>query len=532
MMVFYFVSISAYLVIFESRKFYAMQSQELKYNRLIWILIGISLAIRFLFAYLVEFGNDEVYYWLLSSYPALSYFDHPPLLFVFINLFTFGHWIDAEWAIRLPSLIAVSASTWLTYDIGKRIKSARAGFFAALLAQCSFYVFIISGFFVIPDGLLSFFWVAALRSALIFFNAESDSKAKNLHLLLFGMFVGLGAITKYHILILWFSFGFYILYNSIGDITYLKRKLSNYRLYLSGLISLVSLTPVVIWNLNNDFSSFKFHESRLSFFGEFEPLFFMRELLGQFAYNNFFVFILVLIALLAWKKRKYVSQYDYSFILVFSLPLVLLFLFFSLFRATLPHWSAPGYYLLIVLVAAYLDDLRKDKSPKILNVTVGFTAVILIVLLGAIQTGMFISDGDISQQTKVENDVTLDIYGWEQMGDKIIERSLNYPTESRMIVAKKWYNAAHLDYYLCRNSDFELMCIGTLSDIHEYERINKERGFLEPPAEALFIQPQRAGTAPVEQYSKIYSEIHCIDTINIVRAGKTAQQVKVFLMKR
>lgn len=503
-----------------------MKENKSKYDQWLWYIIGISFIVRFIFSYAVEFGNDEVYYWLLSSYPALSYFDHPPLLFAFINLFTFGHSIDAEWAIRLPSLIAVSISTWLLYDIGKTIKSARTGFIAALLAQCSFYIFIIGGFFVIPDGVLGVFWLAALRSAIHFFDIKNSTKHRNTQLLLFGLFIGLGAITKYHILILWASFGLFVLYKTINQKSFFKQIITNYRVYISFLITVLAFTPVIIWNINNDFASLKFHESRLSFFGELKPLYFMREVLGQFVYNNFFIYILALVSIFSWKKRKFVSKDNYSIILWFSLPLILAFLFFSLFRATFPHWSAPGYYLLIVLAAAYLDELNSKKFVKIIPITVITTSFLYVIAFSIIQTGIIVNN------SPAEDDVTLDMYGWTQMGDKIIKNSVDYPTSTKMVIANKWYNAAHIDYYMCRNSKFELMCVGTLSDIHEYERINKERGFVEMPKEALFIQPQREGRNPVELYKKDFSSIQCIDTIPVYRGGKLAQEFYVFLMKK
>ncbi len=503
-----------------------------KYNKLIWYVIGISFIARFFFAYNLEFGNDEVYYWLLSANPALSYFDHPPLLFIVINILSFGHFIDAEWAIRLPSLVAVSISTWLIYDIGKSIKSARAGFMAAILAQCSFYVFIISGFFIIPDGLLSLFWLLALRSAFKFFDKNSSSNTKNLHLLYFGLFVGLGAITKYHILILWFSFGLLVLYKTIYQTSYFKKVIANYRVYISILLTILAFTPVILWNVNNDFASFKFHESRLSFFGSFNPLYFFREFFGQFVYNNFFIFILAYIGVFTWKKKRFITASNYYFILWFSLPLIGAFLFFSLFRATFPHWSAPGYYLMIILAASYLDDLKKQSFPKILYITIAFTSILYITALGVIQGGLFINNTQTVDNSKVEDDVTLDMYGWSQFSGKLLDNSKDYPTNTKMIVANKWYNGAHIDYYLCRNTDYEIMLIGTLADLHEYQRINIERGFKSPPDEALFIQPQRAGRDPFELYADTYSQITCIDTINIYRNKVIAQQIKVFLLKK
>jgi hypothetical protein len=497
-----------------------------KYDRWIWMLIGISLLIRLLLASQLEFGNDEVYYWLLSKYPALSYFDHPPLLFVMIRLLSFGHLIDAEWAIRLPSLLAVSVSTWLLYDLGRRIKSARAGFFAALLAQTSPYFFVISGIFVIPDGLLSLFWLTSLRSAFMFFDQNQTQPIRNRHLLLFGFFVGLGALTKYHILLLWMSFFLF----AIGQLGHNKASwrsfLLQYRLYLALLITLLAFTPVLYWNFMAEYSSFKFHEERLSSFGQFQPLFFIREALGQLVYNNFIVVIISLVALLTWPKRKFISSFSFQFILWFSLPMPFLFLFFSLFRATFPHWSAPAYYLLIIMAGVFLDRVNTERFPRIISITLVFSVLVFLAAYFSIQKAWLIND-----RIAPDKDVTLNMYGWKQLSEKFIENSEFYPTSTKMIIDNKWFNASHLDYYLCRNSDYQLMGVGSILDIHEYARINKERGFNALPLEAIFFESQSAGFNPFDTFSRFYSQIVCIDTIHIYRENKEVKQIKVHLLK-
>ena len=46
--------------------------------------------IRLFAAGSLELGNDEAYYWLYGQHLQWNYFDHPPMVAVFIRLFTFN----------------------------------------------------------------------------------------------------------------------------------------------------------------------------------------------------------------------------------------------------------------------------------------------------------------------------------------------------------------------------------------------------------------------------------------------------------
>src|SRR5439155_1131831 len=65
----------------------------------------------------------------------------------------------------------------------------------------------------------------------------------------FGAVAGLAMLSKYQGAFLWIGvFLFVILYN--------RKWLKEYSFYLAGLISLVVLSPVLIWNVKNNFINF------------------------------------------------------------------------------------------------------------------------------------------------------------------------------------------------------------------------------------------------------------------------------------
>jgi len=52
----------------------------ISYKKVAILFIVFSTFVRLLISYFLEFGNDEVYYWLYAKYPAISHFDHPPMV--------------------------------------------------------------------------------------------------------------------------------------------------------------------------------------------------------------------------------------------------------------------------------------------------------------------------------------------------------------------------------------------------------------------------------------------------------------------
>ncbi|WP_435263326.1 ArnT family glycosyltransferase [Tenacibaculum sp. nBUS_03] len=136
---------------------------KISYRRAIYVLIVVSTLLRIFLASQLEFGNDEVYYWLYAKYPDISHFDHPPFVGFFIQLFTFNLFYDNELAIRLGAIIPSSIDTYLLFLIGCKIKNELVGFLSALLYNLNLYALIIAGTFILPDAPLLFFWLLSFK---------------------------------------------------------------------------------------------------------------------------------------------------------------------------------------------------------------------------------------------------------------------------------------------------------------------------------------------------------------------------------
>lgn len=498
----------------------------------------VSAIIRALAAFLIELGNDEVYYWCYAMFPSLSHFDHPPMVGYLIQTLTGNLAYDSEIFIRLGSVLIGAANTYLIYVLGRAVKDELTGLYASLLYTSSLYCSVIVGTFIMPDTPQSFFFLMSiylLHDALLPKNSEADyEEVRHIcshALLLSGLFIGLAALSKYTSIYLWGGAGLYIL-------LYKRSMLKNPYLYISVLISLAVMSPVFIWNIQNDFISFTFHGNRVNHFAGINLISLGREIFGNIFYNNPVNFFLILVSLLAYRKRRFLKADDMRFLLSMSLPMIATFLFISIFRDTLPHWSVPAYFALIIIAASYLSDRHKDdmlRFPTVLRYANYLTLAVVVLAVLQIRTGFADPLMKIGGKYDItgRNDVTLDMYGWKELGKKFTEiRKHDIMTkkmpESAYILSHVWFEAAHQDYYVATPNRMFLKTIGSLDRTHKYAWITSKRGGINLGDDAYFIESSRYPYNGYEFGYRYFEKVELSATVPIWRNGRIVMYYRVF----
>lgn len=494
---------------------------------LVWLLI-ISALIRGFLAAWLEFGNDEVYYWTYAKFPDWSHFDHPGLAGWMMQLFSLNLLFDSEFFLRLSSVVFMTANTYIIFRIGKEIKNAQTGLYAALLYTASIYAFVITGIFILPDTPMSLFWLLGFWMFVKFFTAETP---KNLHLILAGLFSGLCILSKYTGIFLWVGAGLYIL---IFD----RKKLKNPYLYLAFLISAICCFPIVYWNYQNDFISFSFHSDRVSIFAKPTLKYIGTELAGEFFYNNPVNFTLTIISIIALIKNKIeIDKTTKRILLLTALPMISLFWFFALTRATLPHWNAPAFVLLILPVSLYLNTKTSSHNkliPTWIKASLLVTFIVSIIGSIEIKTGFVTLDRHTEETELGKDDFTLDMYGWRQLGEKFAtfrneKIAEGIMSENDAIVSNNWFPAANIDYYVARPLGMKVMGLGLPENIHKYLWINEERGGLQVGSDYWFITDSHYYHDPTEIYKNgMFSKIELLGQIPIERNRKTVKNCFIY----
>ena len=497
---------------------------------LLYLLI-ISSVVRALLAAGFCLGNDEAYYYTYALYPALSHFDHPPMVGWVIQLFSLNLNFSSEFFIRLAALVAGTVNTWLMFAIGRQLRDELTGWYAALLYTASIYGFVIVGIFILPDSPQSVFWLSAILLLLKAFQGEIDANAKR-RFLLASVFMGLAFLSKYTTAYLWLGMIIYTL-------AYNRKWLTTKVFYLAHLVMAILFLPVIIWNAQNEFVSFLFHSSRVGpSVSSFTPDYFLTEILGEALYTNPVILVMIAIAVVAFFKHKFKDEKPQIALLVWSaLPLIATFLIVSIFRRTLPHWNGAGYMTLLPLAALWLRNRSEMVFPSAIKGSLTFMVVLIVLSLAQVITG-FIPIEKFVKTTggKGSADYSLEVYGWRQLREKFILLGDNYEKAGLMpagapIVSYRWFPAANYSYYAARGTDRFVMAAGDTSEIHKYVWINQVHGGFRLNSDAWYITSSRDFRHPRSMNQTYYEKVLPPDTISIMQMGKPAYYFYVYRLK-
>lgn len=493
--------------------------QHLSYKKATFLLILFSTILRLFLGNQLEFGNDEVYYWLYAKYPDISHFDHPAMVGLFIQFFSFNLFFDSELAIRLASILTASVNMYVVFLIGKHLKNEKTGFIASILYNLSIYGLIISGTFILPDAPLVFFWLLSFYF-LIQVLPKHPKEAKKWKLTIAYFFIGCAIYSKYQAIYLLGGLGLYIL-------LFNRNWLKQWQLYFGLIFPLLAIALIYYWNYQNNFISYKFHEERVSFFSlNFNHVSFLREILGQFAYNNPYIFILVILSITAFLKNKFKLDKKIVWLfLCFTLPLILTTIYLSFSRNTLPHWSGVSYLTLLPLLAVYVSEKKNIHK----NLIKGFStlSVILILASFSINNGWFLpKPASVEKEKLSSKDAIMDMYGWKQTNEKLSRIFSEKKLTDLPIISNRWYPASHIDYYIARPNKMKVYGVGSLTDIHKYYWINETLKKLKN--EVLYITNSRNFEDPNLIYNNDYKSIIKLATIPVKRGNTIVKYVFLY----
>jgi 4-amino-4-deoxy-L-arabinose transferase-like glycosyltransferase len=258
-------------------------------------LIAAMTLLRLVYAGMIDLRTDEAYYWTWSKENVLSFLDHPPGIAWFIRFGTaiFG---DTNLGARFAGIVAMLATQLLLADIVRRVThDFRAIVLALLLPEAALYYGLLMAK-IAPDIAMIPFTVAMLWS-LVRLTESGDGR----WWLAAGVFAGLALLSKFTVIMLLPAVAAFML---VPDWRW--RWLSSPYPYVAVVIAILVFSPVLIWNYQHDWASFRFqavratadHPFSLRTLGEFFAL--------QFGLVGFVVLPVVLsgVTLTAWRGYR------------------------------------------------------------------------------------------------------------------------------------------------------------------------------------------------------------------------------------
>jgi hypothetical protein len=215
-------------------------------NAVLASLALVKLLVHVLTARSYGYFRDELYYMAASERLAFGYVDFPPFV-ALVTAFARATMGDSLLALRLlPAL----AGTTVVVLAGLMARELGGGRFVQGLAALAVLVapnFLVFGTFLSMDAFDQLFQVSAAYVLLVILNRDRPRLW-----LLFGLFCGLGLLTKVTMLF----FGFAVLVALLASPA--RRHLLTPWPWLGGAVAFVFLAPYLLWNAANGWPTIEF----------------------------------------------------------------------------------------------------------------------------------------------------------------------------------------------------------------------------------------------------------------------------------
>mgnify|MGYP001765864437 CR=1 FL=1 len=424
-------------------------------NRAAIALLLIGLVARLALAVLLDPGVDEAYAVAVSRQVQLSWFDHPPMTFWWVaaaRALAVSHTGDPvpAFVLRLPFVLAFTVTSWLIFDLTRRLWGARAGLWALAALTLAPFFFTSAGSWIVPDGPLILFLAATARILveILFFRPEG-LRERRLWLLA-GLCLGLAGLSKYHAAL--FAFGAFAFLLATPHRFHLARPAP----WIAAAIALVVVSPVLVWNAEHDWVSFLFQSSRggagrgVSWPG------LGRAVLGQMLYLAPWTLIATVAATASRLRAERSLAGPGAFLAAVALPSILIFTALPLRGGdALPHWQMPGWlFLLPVLGKAIAARESEAGAPSRLahGFAVASTALLALAAAAVLLLRFAPASLDVAATLRIESFLSESLR-WRGLADGLLARGLLPQTppppgtaakDRPLVVAFHWIDAARI----------------------------------------------------------------------------------------
>jgi hypothetical protein len=389
--------------------------------RPLFILCIILIGIRFISMGTMGMMPQDAYYDLYAQHLALSYFDHPPMIAYLLRIFTtaFGKNV---FAIKLADTITTLLTIFAFYHLAKKFLSGHKVIYAVVLLLSTLMISILS-IVSTPDVPLMLFWTITL-----IFLHKAIWENKRMYWVWSGIMTGLSFDSKYTAVFLIFGLLCFLIISK----PYRKLVFSRWT-FLYFLFFVITISPVIFWNIQNGFASFKFQsEGRVHEGLKIDPVNFLGVIGHQSAILIPFLLFSFLYFIFRF-SRKYGLRFakipgDQLFLLCFFIPLFLGFLILSFVYWIKVNWMFPAYITGICWICRFWN-MKWLKNQLVLSV------IIHVFLLAEI----------IFYLVPIKSDDTW--FGWKDFSVKVENERKKYPN-AFIFSLDDYKTAAMLNFYL------------------------------------------------------------------------------------
>jgi 4-amino-4-deoxy-L-arabinose transferase-like glycosyltransferase len=473
-------------------------------------LIAAVTAVRLVIIGTTEIADGEAYYYMWSRFPALSYYDHPPLVAWMAWLTTLVS--HASPAIRLGPVICAALFGLLVYRLGERLFSPRAGFIALVIVT-ALPVFILTSFVLNPESPLAPLWMLCLL--LVEGMREHDEPWRPI---LAGAVMGLAFLAKFTAILLVPVVLIYLAASLVS-----RRWLRRPSLYVGGLLALVFASPVIIWNYQHGWPSLVLHlveraapMSLAAVLGNA-----VHVALGQLPAYHLFLFPVLLAALVVAIRRS--GRDDrYRFLALTSWP-VLLFLFAIMARVrdSESHWTMVGFMPVAVAAGGWFDEVADRISRAFrwyFRVSVALSAAATVVAFVYAQSPRLLQVVP-AWAYDPNSDVLNEMVGWDRVKPAIQEAAAQLG-RGTMVASSQYALCAHI----LKQLDDQPNVYCPTERRTEFDFIGRHN----PPPEApvLYVENDHYSDAPSQRLPD--RECQLVRDVTVARGERVVRHYRLY----
>jgi len=499
-------------------------------------ILGWGLLFRLCAAYAMTPGFDEAYYTVYTRHLDWSYFDHPPLVAYTTGIGIWLTGITNQFTMRLGGVVLHTFTLLFFYLTSKKLFGIQSARLTLVIATTIPIFQIIFGILTLPDVPLMFFWTLALwLCAHEFFPEPASAQYQpTMKIAWIGLAVGLSALGKYHGFLLGACLLLYVIFT--------PRYWSIFRspyLLLSFLLFMLAIAPILIWNYQHDWVSFRFQGNRaipINGYNLFDLL--VVFLIGCGYLFPSFGFPLWWTNLRALFRKN--STERYRFILWVSLPIFVGFTLMGGYRQVLPSWHMPGFWGAVLLMGNQMA-IAQTKYPKLIRNWLMVSGTIIIVLisialahitLGIAQKGS--NYAILGGFLTVEDDPSTQIFDLQQITnafqtDPILQEELS---NADFVFANNFFVAGQLGMAVeplgkpvtCFDSDMR----GFAFWANPAQFVGKNALYITTDKFKFIDLGDRTQGESIQKFLPYFAEITKVKDITILRGGQVIETLPVY----
>jgi hypothetical protein len=292
-------------------------------------------------------------------------------------------------------------------------------------------------------------------------------------------------------------------------------------------VGLIVFSPVVLWNARNDWVSFRFQGGRAVGSWVPRPDYLLLALAAQALYLFPWIW-LPLVGILVRRCRIDTTIPAGPERLRTCLAAVPSGVFTAVagFRPVLPHWGLIGLVSLFPILGrewAHRFEAHPRPARRRLAAYAGLSITLAVLTLLEFHTGCFQQgDGNRIGLLEGRRDPTLDLYGWDQVADRI--RHLGLIDDPRTFVfTRYWYQSAQIAYalggtqpVLCYNAEDPR---GFAFWSHPDDWIGRD-GIL------VLVGSEADAVAGI--YGRWFTQVEAVSDFWVERSGKPVRHVRLY----